>query len=89
MVLARKETDEAIGLCAIRENEPGHFEESGICIGTAFQGKGYGKEIVALLLELVLHVSERKISGTGISMTTKSLGRWLNISVSAMKNPMS
>ena len=47
-----KETDEAIGLCAIKENEPGHFEESGICIGTAFQGKGYGKEIVALLLEL-------------------------------------
>ena len=27
-------------------------EESGICIGTAFQGKGYGKETVALLLEL-------------------------------------
>ena len=49
---ALKETDEAIGLCAIKENEPGHFEESGICIGTAFQGKGYGKEIVALLLEL-------------------------------------
>ena len=51
--VALKETDEAIGLCAIKENEPGHFEESGICIGTAFQGKGYGKEIVALLLELV------------------------------------
>ena len=39
-----KETDEAIGLCAIRENTPGHYDESGICIGTAFQGKGYGKE---------------------------------------------
>ena len=50
--VALKETDEAVGLCAIRENEPGHFEESGICIGTQFQGKGYGKEIVALLLEL-------------------------------------
>ncbi len=47
--VALKETDEAIGLCAIRENEPGHFEEGGICVGTAFQGKGYGKEIVALL----------------------------------------
>ena len=51
--VALKDTDEAIGLCAIREATPGHFEESGICIGTAFQGKGYGKEIVALLLELV------------------------------------
>ena len=50
---ALKETDEAIGLCAIRENGPGHFEESGICIGAAFQGKGYGKESVALLLELI------------------------------------
>ncbi len=50
--VAIKDTDEAAGLCAIRENEPGHYEESGICIGTAFQGKGYGKEIVSLLLEL-------------------------------------
>lgn len=50
--VARKDTDEAIGLCAIRENEKGHFEESGICIGAEYQGKGYGKEIVALLLEL-------------------------------------
>ena len=50
--VAMKDTDEAIGLCAIRENAPGHYEESGICIGTAFQGKGYGKEIVSLLLNL-------------------------------------
>ncbi len=51
--VALKDTDEAMGLCAIREDEPGHYEEAGICIGTAFQGKGYGKEIVSLLLELV------------------------------------
>ena len=50
--VALKDTDEAIGLCAIREDEPGHWEESGICIGTKYQGKGYGKEIVALLLDL-------------------------------------
>ncbi len=50
--VALKDTDEAIGLCAIREPEPGHIEESGICIGAAHQGKGYGKEIVSLLLEL-------------------------------------
>ncbi len=50
--VALRDTDEAIGLCAIRENEPGHFEESGICIGTRYQGHGYGKEIVALLLDL-------------------------------------
>ena len=50
--VALKDTDEAVGLCAIKETEPGHYEEAGICIGTAFQGKGYGKEIVSLLLNL-------------------------------------
>ena len=39
--VALKDTDEAVGLCAIKETAPGHYEESGICIGTAFQGKGY------------------------------------------------
>ncbi len=50
--VALKDTDEAVGLCAIRENEPGHYEEAGLCIGKAFQGKGYGKEIVSLMLEV-------------------------------------
>ena len=50
--VALKDTDEAVGLCAIRETDPGHYEEAGIGIGKAFQGKGYGKEIVSLLLEL-------------------------------------
>ena len=50
--VALKDTDEAIGLCAMKENEKGHFEESGICIGTAYQGRGYGKEIVSLMLSL-------------------------------------
>ena len=54
--VALKDTDEAIGLCAIRENEKGHFEESGICIGTEYQGRGYGKEIVSLLLAFAFHV---------------------------------
>ena len=50
--MALKETDEAVGLCALRENEPGRFEEAGICIAPKCQGKGYGKEIVSLLLDL-------------------------------------
>ncbi len=50
--VALKETDEAIGLCAIKETAPGHYEESGICIGKKYQGRGYGKEIVSLLLDL-------------------------------------
>lgn len=50
--IALKETDEAIGMCAIAESEPGHIEECGICIGTKYQGRGYGRESVALLLDL-------------------------------------
>ncbi|MCR4622127.1 MAG: GNAT family N-acetyltransferase [Clostridiales bacterium] len=50
--VALKDTDEPVGLCAINEYEKGHFEECGICIGTKYQGRGIGKEIVLLLLEL-------------------------------------
>lgn len=53
--IALKDTDEAIGLCAIKEYEPNRWEESGICIGTKYQGKGYGKEIVSLLLDLAFN----------------------------------
>ena len=51
--IALKDTDEAVGLCAVREYEPGRFEEAGIGIAAKCQGKGYGKEVVALLLDLV------------------------------------
>ena len=50
--VALKSTNEAIGLCAIRENGAGHFEESGICVGKEFWGRGFGTEIVSLLLDL-------------------------------------
>lgn len=53
--VALKDTDEAIGLCAINEYEPNKYEECGICIGTKYQGKGYGKEIVSLLLDLAFN----------------------------------
>ena len=58
--VALKETDEAIGLCAIREWEPGRFEESGICIGTAYQGRGFGKELLGLLLDLAFQKLDAK-----------------------------
>ncbi|MCR5279353.1 MAG: GNAT family N-acetyltransferase [Lachnospiraceae bacterium] len=50
--VALKENDEAIGQCGMRELSPGHFDECGIAIGRKYQGKGYGKEVVELLLEL-------------------------------------
>ena len=53
--VALKDTDEAIGLCAISEYEPNRWEENGICIGTKYQGLGYGKEVVSLLLDLAFN----------------------------------
>ena len=50
--VCRKDTDEAIGFAGIRETEPGVWDETGICVARAYQGRGYGKEILAALLEL-------------------------------------
>ena len=50
--IAKKDTNEAIGLCAIREYEKGKYEECGIAIAKEYQGLGYGKEVLKLLLDL-------------------------------------
>ena len=48
-----KTTDEAIGFCGVNEQGKGNYEESGICIATKYQGRGYGKEVVSALKDLV------------------------------------
>jgi RimJ/RimL family protein N-acetyltransferase len=53
--ISLKDTDEAIGLCSMRQTENGHWEECGICIGKAFQGRGYGKEAASLMLDLAFY----------------------------------
>ena len=53
--VALKDTDEPIGLCAMREYEPQRFEECGICIATKCQGNGIGKDILSLLLDLAFN----------------------------------
>ena len=47
-----RDTDEPIGFAGIRENEEGVFEETGICIAQAYQGRGYGGEALDALVEL-------------------------------------
>ena len=37
----------------MNEQEKGIYEESGICIATKYQGRGYGKEVVSALKDLV------------------------------------
>lgn len=48
-----KDTDDPIGFAGVKEVEPGVFEDAGICVATALQNQGYGKEILAALMELV------------------------------------
>ncbi|MCQ2087812.1 MAG: GNAT family N-acetyltransferase [Bacilli bacterium] len=69
--IALKATDEAIGLCAINEYEPSKFEECGICIGTKYQGQGYGKEVVTLLLGLVYNELNGKFFKYGYFIENK------------------
>ena len=58
--IALKDSDIAIGLCAIREYDSGSYEERGICLGTDYQGKGYGKEVIELLLDLAFNMLNAK-----------------------------
>ena len=53
-----KDSDEAIGFCGVREESLPQidgkiYSESGICIASAFQNKGYGREVVEALKKLV------------------------------------
>ena len=48
-----RDSDEPIGFAGVWEKEPGIWAESGICIAAAHQGKGYGKETLTALVELV------------------------------------
>lgn len=47
-----KSSGEPIGFAGFREIEPGVFEDTGIAVGPAFVGKGYGKEILNLLTRI-------------------------------------
>lgn len=53
--IALKQTNEVIGFCGVNEFEPFKYEETGICISSLYQNKGYGKEVLKLLLDLVFN----------------------------------
>ncbi len=48
-----KETDKPIGMAGVKPTGPGEYEDCGICVAVAYQGRGYGKEIVCALMDLV------------------------------------
>ncbi len=53
--VALKDSDEVIGLCGINEVSKGIFEETGICLSKEYQSKGYGKELLSMLLDLAFN----------------------------------
>lgn len=48
-----KETDEAIGFAGVKNVSDSDYAESGLCIARKCQGKGYGKELLHVLLNIV------------------------------------
>ena len=48
-----KDTDEPIGFAGVKELAPHEYEESGICIAEAYQGRGFAKEVVGALKKLI------------------------------------
>lgn len=46
-----KSTGEAIGFAGVEQLSPTAWEEAGICLGPAFVGKGFGKQILQCLIQ--------------------------------------
>lgn len=46
-----KASGQAIGFAGTLETEPGVWEDTGIALGPAFTGRGYGKQVMACLLD--------------------------------------
>ncbi|MBQ3275911.1 MAG: GNAT family N-acetyltransferase [Oscillospiraceae bacterium] len=51
--VCRRDTDEPIGFGGVREISPGEYDETGLCIARQYQRRGYGKEMLTALIELV------------------------------------
>ncbi len=50
-----KDTDEVIGFIGIYEKEKNIYEDTGICISLKYQNKGYGKEVLKAIINLVFN----------------------------------
>lgn len=47
----QKDSGHAIGFAGVGEIRPGVYQETGIALGPEYVGKGYGKQLLTLLLE--------------------------------------
>ena len=52
-LICEKESGRAIGFAGIREIETGVYEDCGVALGPDYVGRGYGKQVLTALAELV------------------------------------
>ena len=86
--ISLKDNNTPIGLCAIKEYEPNKYEESGICISTKYQGQGFGKEVVSLLLDIAFNKLNAKTFRYGYfidNISSKKLALYFNFKYNETK----
>lgn len=59
-----KKTGRAIGFAGMIELEPGVFEDIGVAVGPDFTGKGYGTQILGVLVDEARRCGAHKFIGT-------------------------
>ena len=70
-----KASGQAIGFAGVEEAKPHIYHETGIALGPEYVGKGYGKQILCLLMEYCVSLGGRNfiiLHGQGILLP----GRW-------------
>lgn len=50
-----KETKEVIGFAGFKKIDDNTYEDAGLCIGEEYQGRGYAKEIIKKILDIVFN----------------------------------
>ena len=63
---------QVIGIAGIKELKPGKWTVTDVAIGPDFQGKGYGKQIVAALVNLAFEMGATEVAYDCFSQNTAS-----------------
>lgn len=67
-LVCEKKSGEAIGFAGIEERTPHVYQEAGIALGPEYVGKGYGKQI----LQLLLNYCAEELGGTEFYYQTRA-----------------
>jgi len=70
--VCEKASGQAIGIAGIKELKPGKWTVTDIAIGSDFQSKGYGKQIVTALLKLAFELGATEIAYDCFTQNTAS-----------------